>query len=138
MEEASAMLGHPYTLCGPVMRGKQLGRKLGIPTINQIIPAGKQFPRNGVYAARVRLEGGVYCGMANVGVKPTIAGERRPGLETHLFEFSGDVYGREAETELLHFIRPEECFARVEDLRIRLAKDRETIEEYFANREKTE
>ena len=138
MEEAAAMLGHPYTLSGPVMRGKQLGRRLGIPTINQIIPAGKQFPRNGVYAARIRLEGKTFFGMANVGVKPTVAGERRPGLETHLFGFSGDVYGKQADTELLTFIRPERRFDSVEALQGQLREDREKIQKYFDFAEKTE
>lgn len=131
MEDAAAMLGMPYQISGEIVHGRSLGHKLGVPTINQRIPEGKILPKLGVYCARVTVNGKVYEGISNVGSKPTVQFEQIYGIETHLLNCNEDLYGKTAKTELLTFIRPEQKFASVEELRQQLEKDKGTAEVYF-------
>ena len=123
MEDAAAMLGMPYQICGEIIHGRSLGHKLGVPTINQAFPEGKILPRLGVYCARVTVDGKVYEGIANVGSKPTVQDETVYGVETHLLECNEDLYGRQAKTELLSFVRAEKKFASVDELKVQLEQD---------------
>ncbi len=131
MEDVTAMLGTPYQISGEIIHGKSLGHKIGVPTINQQIPAGKILPRLGVYCARVTVEDREYFGIANVGSKPTVQEEKLFGLETHLFHCNEDLYGRQAKTELLRFVRPEQRFSSVEKLREQLKQDKDAGRQYF-------
>ncbi len=131
MEDVTAMLGTPYQISGEIIHGKSLGHKIGVPTINQQIPAGKMLPRLGVYCARVTVEDREYFGIANVGSKPTVQEEKLFGLETHLFHCNEDLYGRQAKTELLRFVRPEQRFSSVEKLREQLKQDKDAGRQYF-------
>lgn len=131
MEDAAAMLGMPYQISGEIVHGRSLGHKLGVPTINQRIPEGKILPKLGVYCARVTVDGKVYEGISNVGSKPTVQAEQIYGMETHLLNCNEDLYGKTAKTELLTFIRPEQKFASVEELKQQLEKDKETAAAYF-------
>ena len=131
MEDVTFMLGMPYQITGEILHGRSLGHKLGVPTINQSVPEGKILPRLGVYCARVMVEGREYAGIANVGSKPTVQEEKIYGVETHLFSCSEDLYGKQAKTELLHFVRPEQKFASVEELRQQLMEDKATAAGYF-------
>ncbi|MBO5352689.1 MAG: bifunctional riboflavin kinase/FAD synthetase [Lachnospiraceae bacterium] len=131
MEETAAMLGVPYQISGEIIHGRSLGHKLGVPTINQTIPEGKIMPLPGVYCARVTVEGKEYQGIANVGSKPTVQAEPIFGLETHLFDCNEDLYGKQAATRLLHFVRPEQKFAGVEELRRQLEQDKKAGMAYF-------
>lgn len=124
MEEVTAMLGMPYQLSGEIIHGKSLGHKMGVPTINQTIPEGKIMPRLGVYCAKVTVDGREYQGIANVGSKPTVQSEPVYGLETHLFGCNEDLYGKQATTRLLSFVRPEQKFATVEELQAQLERDK--------------
>jgi riboflavin kinase/FMN adenylyltransferase len=118
---------------GCVVAGSRLGRELGYPTAN--IAVGADFEAaDGVYAAWVEIDGRRRGAMVNLGVKPTFSGggaghggggERV--LEIHVFDFEGDLYGRELTVELLDFIRPERRFATAEDLRGQIAQDEKTI-----------
>jgi riboflavin kinase/FMN adenylyltransferase len=100
---------------------------LGYPTANIAVDADLDAV-NGVYAARVRVEGKEYGAMANLGVKPTFSGGKGARvLELHLFDFEGDLYGRELAIELGEFIRPEQRFPIPEILRAQIAEDEETI-----------
>ena len=132
MEDATAMLGMPYRISGTVIHGRSLGHKLGVPTINQAIPEGKILPRFGVYFARVTVDGRVYRGIANVGSKPTVQEEPVYGLETHLFDCSENLYDKYATTELLGFVRPEQKFASVDELKEQLEKDKQCGRAYFS------
>lgn len=125
MEEACRMLGKPYSAGGPVEHGKKLGRTLGMPTANLIPEENKLLPPNGVYYTRVRIEGvdGGFRAVSNVGCKPTVSDENRLGIETYLFDFEGDLYGREIAVEFLGFRRPEQKFDSVEALRTQIAAD---------------
>ncbi len=113
---------------GTVVKGDGRGRTLGYPTANVAVDAGLDAA-DGVYAALVEIEGseGRYGAMANLGVKPTFSAGDARVLELHLFDFQGDLYGRELTAELCEFIRPEQRFATPEALRTQIAKDEETI-----------
>jgi riboflavin kinase/FMN adenylyltransferase len=123
LEAASQMLGRPYAISGKVVRGDQLGRKLGFPTANIDI-GGLGTPPNGVYAVRVKTPAGICSGAANIGFRPSIpeiAPEMR--LEVHLLGFEGDLYGAEVEVAFVDFIRPERKFATLDELKARIAQD---------------
>ena len=107
---AAEMLGSPWTADGTVESGEQNGRKLGFPTAN--LQLGELIhPRHGVYAVRARIEGEAdwRAGVANFGRTPT-TGLRDPLLETHIFDFKGDIYGKRLEVQLVAYLRPEKRF----------------------------
>lgn len=131
MENATAMLGMPYRMSGEVVHGRNLGHKIGVPTLNQTIPEGKIMPLCGVYCARVTIDEREYQGIANVGSKPTVQKQLIYGLETHLFDCNEDLYGKQVTTELLHFVRPEQKFCSVEELRKQLENDKQYGKIYF-------
>ena len=127
MEAAERFLGEPYGLNGVVVHGRHLGHSLGFPTINLIPPEEKLLPPFGVYAARIRVEDKLYRGISNVGRKPTVDGEAEAGVETFLYDFDGDLYGREVQVYLHHFHRPEQKFADLDALKTQIAKDVESL-----------
>ena len=131
IREANQMLGYSYGVRGPVVHGRQLGRTLGVPTINQRAPGEQLMPRSGVYVSRIQIVGGTYFGVANVGRKPTIDGERPVGVETYLFDFQQDVYGQEAKVEFLDFLRPERKFPSVEELRRQILEDEQAARAFL-------
>ena len=110
--DAAAMLGHWHRIEGPVLHGEKRGRHLGYPTANMSVE-GLHLPRLGVYAVRVDvLEGpdaGTYGGVASLGVRPMF-GENTPNIETHLFDFAGDLYNRQLSVALVEYLRPEAKF----------------------------
>ena len=123
MELATTLLGYPYFVTGEVVKGKQLGRTLGVPTMNQLPRENKLLPPNGVYASRMVLDGKTYNSMTNIGVRPTVEDTQVRNVETYIFDFSEDVYGRDAKVELLSFERPEMKFDSVEVLKAQLNED---------------
>ena len=132
MEEARRWLGHPHTLSDTVHSGYHLGRKLGTPTINMFFPVGVLVPRHGVYASKVYLEGGVSCiAVTNVGVRPTVSEENRVSVESHLLDYSGNLYGRQARVEFYAFLRPEQKFESFEALSDQIHRDAEQARAYF-------
>lgn len=131
MEKAAAFLGHPHMLTSEVKHGQGLGRTIGVPTINLAVPEGVAVPAFGVYATRVKVNGGEYIGVTNVGVRPTVAESTRVTVEPFLLDFSGDLYGAEAEVFFYARVREEKKFASLEDLRQQIKRDEETVREYF-------
>ena len=123
MEKAQKLLGRLYCLDFPVEHGKALGRKLQFPTINQPIPSGMVLPRLGVYATMARIDGSIYPGVTNIGVRPTVEKGMAPRAETYLIGFSGDLYGKEVPVQFLSFLRPEQKFDSVDILREQIGKD---------------
>lgn len=123
MEMVEKLLGYPYYVSGTVVHGHAIGRTLGVPTINLLPDEEKMLPPNGVYLTKTVVEGTAYFGITNIGVKPTISGEEAKGVETHLFDFTGDLYGKEVLVEFDAFQRPEKKFASIEALRQQLAED---------------
>lgn len=123
MELATTLLGYPYFVTGEVVKGKQLGRTLGVPTVNQLPRENKLLPPNGVYASRMVLDGKIYNSMTNIGVRPTVEETQDRNVETYIFDFAEDIYGREVKIELLSFERPEMKFDSVEALKAQLNAD---------------
>jgi riboflavin kinase/FMN adenylyltransferase len=122
LDEAARMLGRRYAVCGPVVAGDQLGRQLGFPTAN-IATGNLQLPPGGVWVVRVsHADGRGWNGVANLGTRPTVGGERRL-LEVHLFDFSGDLYGENLEISFEKHLRQEMKFPSLEALREQISKD---------------
>ncbi|MEP6810742.1 MAG: bifunctional riboflavin kinase/FAD synthetase [Chthoniobacterales bacterium] len=123
LARAAEMLGRDYTILGTVERGAQLGRMLGFPTAN-LSAHSEQFPPNGVYAAEARVNGETFRGVANLGVRPTIGGEKPVRLlELHLFGLSDDIYGTEVEVRFDRYLRAEKKFESLEALKAQIARD---------------
>ena len=130
MEEATALLGEPFTYRSEIFTGDRRGRLLGAPTVNQFIPAELIVPRFGVYASRVYAEGKEYIGVTNVGSRPTFDGGSVRS-ETYILDFSGDLYGKQVTIELYKFIRDEKKFPDGDTLRTQIALDVQSVQEYF-------
>ncbi|MEM1066459.1 MAG: bifunctional riboflavin kinase/FAD synthetase [Pseudomonadota bacterium] len=124
-EDAAQMLGHLHRIEGEVIRGDQRGRELGYPTANMDL-SGLHLPKFGVYAVRVDVLGGAapqtFDGVASLGVRPMF-GENVPNLETFLFDFEGDLYGKILSVALVAFLRPEERFESVDALITQMDRD---------------
>jgi riboflavin kinase/FMN adenylyltransferase len=128
MITANEYLGHPFQLCGKVIHGKKLGRELGYPTANLHIPEKyKLIPANGVYAVKSIVRGELVNGMLNIGTRPTIEEAGGLSIETHLFDFDGDIYGEEMTVQLLQRIRDEKKFADVNELIEEMKKDQDRV-----------
>lgn len=123
MEKVCRMLGRRYCVGGEVVHGKALGRTIQMPTINIIPAKEKLLPPSGVYATVTLIDGREYPGVTNIGVKPTVTDEKVVGVETHLFNFGENVYGKYVVTELVSYIRPEKRFASVEDMLTQIKAD---------------
>lgn len=127
--DAAGMLGRPYSLCGRVAHGAKLGRTIGFPTANVALKR-QVSPVSGVYAVELWLDGKRYPGVANVGNKPTVNGTQAL-LEVHLFDFSGDIYGKQVEVELRHKLRGEQKFASFALLKEQIQRDAAKARHWF-------
>src|SRR5204862_1385609 len=116
LAKAAQMLGREYTILGTVVRGDDLGKRIGFPTAN-LSAHSEQFPRNGVYFAEAMIEGSVYQGLVNLGYRPTVSTSRSERvLEIHLFDFDRDIYGQDVEVRFIRYLRPEQKFENVDAL----------------------
>jgi riboflavin kinase/FMN adenylyltransferase len=123
---AARWLGRPYSLLGVVEAGAGRGRTIGVPTVNLAAPdPRKLLPPDGVYAVRLHWRDGVWGGMMNQGPRPTFGVSAR-GLEIHLFDFSGDVYGETVKVEWVRRLRDVQAFPSREALVEQLARDAQT------------
>lgn len=120
-ELAEKLLGHPYFIMGRVVYGRQLGRQLGVPTAN-IRLQRYRAALEGVYAVRVSGLERSYDGVANIGVRPTVDG-KEPLLEVHLFDYTGDLYGRLLTVQFVRKIRDEQTFDGLEALKAQIHAD---------------
>ena len=117
-------LDRPFNLSGKIIKGDELGRKIGYPTANlKISEKYKLKPQNGVYLIRTKLEKQTYFGMMNIGIRPTISAKNNQ-IETHLFNFNGNLYDHEMTLEILEKIRVEKKFESIEKLKIQLDIDK--------------
>ena len=122
MEEAARFLGHLHSLSGLVVSGRQLGRTIGVPTANILIPDQVVVPKLGVYAAECLVDGACYKAVTNIGSRPTVGGHQ-VRAESWLLDFDGDLYGKHM-TVLLHkFLRPEQKFDSLEELKAQIQLD---------------
>jgi riboflavin kinase / FMN adenylyltransferase len=116
LEKAAQMLGREYTILGTVVRGDDLGKKIGFPTAN-LSAHSEQFPPNGVYFAQATLDGMVYPGVINLGYRPTVSsGKSDRVLEIHLLDFDHDIYGKDVEVRFVRYLRPERKFENLDAL----------------------
>ena len=115
-DDAASMLGRPYSILGTVTGGEKLGTKFGFPTAN-LSAHSEQFPPDGVYFAEAWIQGVLYHGVVNLGIRPTVAkGEPPRVLEIHILDFHEDIYGENIEVRFLQYLRPEKKFPNVEAL----------------------
>lgn len=122
---ANEMLGYKFGYCLEVIHGRQLGRTIGTPTINQAFPENFCLPKFGVYVSEVTINGKKYRGVTNIGIKPTV-GSDKPVSETWILDYSGNLYGKKVDIRLLAFIREEKKFASINELKQQILKDGET------------
>ena len=121
---AKRLLGAAYSLCGIVSHGRQLGRKMGMPTVNILPGENKMLPPNGVYYSGVVIRGCYYKGITNIGYKPTVEQEDQVmSVETYVYDFEEDVYGEEVTVFLYEFRRPEQKFNGIEELKEKMQQD---------------
>ncbi|GBC94241.1 Riboflavin biosynthesis protein RibF [bacterium HR16] len=130
VQEASAMLGRAYVLEGIVVRGKQLGRKLGYPTVNLSLRAPQLVPKDGIYAGKLLhpRTGNSYTAAISIGVRPTVDGTKRT-IEAYLLGFSGSLYGEEVHLAFFHRLRDERKFESLQALRAQMDKDVQQVVE---------
>ncbi|MFB2980778.1 bifunctional riboflavin kinase/FAD synthetase [Microseira sp. BLCC-F43] len=142
ISRANQLLGRSYTLTGTVVQGQQLGRTIGFPTANLHLPPEKFLPRKGVYAVQVKIENGdtakatlrerssepgniMPCpipGVMNIGCRPTVKGTT-PTVEVYLIDWTGDLYGQTLTVSLEQFLRPEQKFASLDELKAQIQAD---------------
>ncbi|MBP5217005.1 MAG: hypothetical protein J6038_04135, partial [Bacilli bacterium] len=123
IEEANALLGHPYRLFGRVQEGLHNGRKIGFPTINLAFSFPYLLPKVGVYQGYVEIKGSSYPSIINVGTNPTIGLLEEPIVEAHLKGFKGNAYEERVKVHFLSFLREEKKFDDLSSLKAQLEKD---------------
>lgn len=124
LEAANSMLGRSYSVKGLVVEGVQRGREIGFPTANiEPLPKQKLIPKSGVYAVRCKIEGKTLKGVLNIGTRPTFENNEKIIIELHIFDFTGDLYGKSVELEFAGRIRDEKKFGSVEELVNQINKD---------------
>ena len=122
VEEAARFLGHPHILSGTVVKGRQLGRTIGIPTANLTLPEGVICPKFGVYACTAVTEGKQYLAVTNIGTRPTVGGHHVT-VEPWLLDFAGDLYGKPLMLSFHAFLRPEQKFDSLEQLQAEIRRN---------------
>ena len=121
---ATDMLGRPFHIDMPVVSGKQLGRKISFPTANQNFPCGSIIPKRGIYATRCTTsDKKQYIGVTNVGVRPTVDNNGTVNAETHILDFSGDIYGENLKVEFITYIRGEKKHSSISELGEAISND---------------
>ncbi|MDE6260194.1 MAG: riboflavin biosynthesis protein RibF [Oscillospiraceae bacterium] len=132
MEGAARFLGHPHVLSGEVVHGSELGRTLGTPTANLLVPEGVIAPAFGVYATRAVLPEGTYLAVTNVGVRPTVNEDKTAvTVEPWILDYHGDLYGQDIRVEFYTRLRPERKFPSVQALRDAILENARQTREYF-------
>jgi riboflavin kinase / FMN adenylyltransferase len=124
VEEAAAFLGRPYSLSGSVQKHRQLGRTIGFPTANLLLQfEHKLIPARGVYVSRIHTPFGIFNGVTNIGVRPTVDTGSKVHIETHIFDFDNNLYDSQITVELLHRLRDEKTFDSIDALRLAIQDD---------------
>lgn len=136
VQRANQLLGRPYRLVGNVVQGQQLGRTIGFPTANLHLPPDKCLPRQGVYSVWVHLgslesQTSPLPGVMNIGCRPTVDGTQQT-VEVHLLDWTGDLYQQSLVVSLDSFLRPEQKFAGLDDLKGQIAQDCEVARSRLA------
>ena len=133
MEECTKFMGRMYSIDGEIVMGNKLGRTLGFPTCNTVVDETMITPPNGVYVTTCSIEGVKYASVTNVGNKPTI-GKYEKNIETHIFDFDEDVYGKQIRVDFIKHTRPERKFNGIEELKKQIQSDCIEARVYHRNR----
>jgi len=133
MEHVASLLGRPFSIRGPVVRGAERGRTIGFPTANIAVTPDRALPQYGVYITRAIVGAHTYASATNIGIKPTFVDER-PAVETYILDFEGDLYGRDIRIEVLQRLRGEIKFDSIDELTAAIAADVQKTRDYFATR----
>lgn len=144
---ANKLLGRPYRMSGRIGYGRQLGRTIGVPTANVILQRSK-LPMTGVYAVKaieitvaacnesqaLDRDGNIIAwqGIANIGVKPTVAGTPEPSLEVHIFDIDENLYGKRLSIEFCQKIREEQKFNGLDELKTAIGNDMKVVRDFFS------
>lgn len=126
LQKALNLLPDGFSIEGQVLHGDKRGREMNFPTFNQHYPKNMATVKYGVYMTKVIIDDKAYFGMTNIGLRPTYPTDS-PVCETHIFDFGGDLYGKNLRIELLEFIRQEKKFSGINDLKTAIEKDKEQI-----------
>ena len=129
MDEAAALLGRAYYVDGTIVEGRRRGRELGFPTAN-LETQNELVPPNGVYATIMTIDGVVHGSVTNIGLRPTF-GEATPTIETHVLDYSGDLYGHTVRLAFVQRLRDERRFEDVDALRAQIDADKRRAERLF-------
>ena len=130
MDEAAALLGHPYTLDGKIVEGRRRGREIGFPTAN-LHTANELIPPHGVYATTLTVDGIIHAALTNIGSNPTFGDSERTTIETYVLRFDGDLYGRVVRLGFVQRLRDERRFDDVDGLKAQIEADRRRAERLF-------
>ncbi len=131
---ANAMLGRKYGFNLPVVHGRRLGRSWGTPTLNQFFPKGLVCPKFGVYASEVTVDGETFCGVTDIGIKPTV-GSNGVVIETWMPDYKGrDLYDEHIDIRLTEFIRQEKKFESLDELKREILRNGQQAKEIFLRR----
>ena len=128
---ANELLGHPYFVWGEIIHGNHIGTGMGVPTINILPPADKLLPPFGVYVTTVEVEGRIYHGITDVGTKPTVSSDVSVVVETHILDFSSNIYGETAMIRFYDYVRPEMKFDNIEALKKQIESDKKKAYAFF-------
>ena len=124
VEKANTLLGYRYFMTGSIVEGKQIGRQIGFPTANLSLPERKLLPACGVYAVEVEITDGTRrSGMLCIGHRPTVEANGELSIEVHIFDYDGNLYGKEIRLEFIGRLREERRFSSLEELQLQLRKD---------------
>lgn len=131
MELAARLLGEPFFISGKVMHGNRIGHTLGMPTVNLHPDEQKIMPPFGVYFSTVTYGQQTFYGVTNIGYKPTVEQKRQLGVETYIYDFDKDIYGKDIMVHLHHYERPEQKFENLEQLKQAIARNVSDGKRYF-------
>ena len=129
--KVNRLLTRPYFIGGIIQEGKKLGRTISMPTINIYPDPSKYLPPYGVYATKVTIGGVTYQAITNVGICPTIDHNTKPSVETYIFDYHGNLYGQYVKVEFFHFLRPEQKFGSIEQLKAQMEQDKHQVLHFF-------
>lgn len=131
VERATTLLRHPHILSGTVVSGQKLGRTIGIPTANLELPEELVKPAFGVYACKAIVDGKYYAAVTNIGTRPTVDGQGVT-IEPWILDFDGDLYGKQITLEFHKFLRTEQKFANLDELKAQIQTDAAETRKFFA------
>ena len=131
IEQVNILLANNYSITETVVYGKQLGRTLGLPTVNQNINSKKLILKNGIYATICIIDDKQYYGVTNIGTRPTVDNNDQKNIETHIIDFHDDCYGKEVKVEFVARLRDEIKFNNIDDLKHQIQQDIASTKQFF-------